>query len=105
MSLDLGGNSTPEVLLSVKILILWNCTGADNANFRNNLRALIEWNNLTVLDLMETSMQDHNNILHALNFTDVIQVPTVGYSGGMTLFWKNTKVAIEPYVLTGQEIH
>lgn len=71
----------------------------------NNLRALIEWNNQTVLALRETRMEDHNKILQDLDFTDVIQVPATGYSGGIALFWKNTEVTIELYALTEQKIH
>ncbi|KAH0645314.1 hypothetical protein KY284_033198 [Solanum tuberosum] len=104
MSLAPGGSSTPLEELSMKIL-LWNYGGAHNANFMNNLRALIAWNNPTVLALTETIMEDHNKVLQALNFSDVIQVPANEYFGGIALFWRSTDVTIEPFVLTDQEIH
>ncbi|KAK4708585.1 hypothetical protein R3W88_029510 [Solanum pinnatisectum] len=77
-SLAPGGTSSSQEILSMKIL-LWNC------------RAI--------------RMDDHESILRALDFTDVIQVPAVGYSGGITLFWRNTEITIEKDVLTEQEIH
>ncbi|KAK4733421.1 hypothetical protein R3W88_007682 [Solanum pinnatisectum] len=62
--------------------------GAYNSNFMNNMCALIEWNNPTILALTETRMEDHDNLLTALGFTD-----------------KSSEVTIEPFVLTEQEIH
>ncbi|KAG5632809.1 hypothetical protein H5410_004526, partial [Solanum commersonii] len=50
-------------------------------------------------------MEDHDNLLQALDFTDVIQIPAIGYLGGITLFWGSSEVTIEPFVLTEQEIH
>ncbi|KAK4733561.1 hypothetical protein R3W88_007822 [Solanum pinnatisectum] len=81
MSLNPGGSSNTQEAISMKIL-MWNCRGAHNANFMNNLRALLEWNNPCVLALTETRMEDHDRILQSLDFTDVIQVAATRYSGG-----------------------
>lgn len=56
--------------------------------------------NSRVLALIETKMEDHNNLLHALDFTDVIQVPAIGYAGGIAILWKSNEAMIEPFVLT-----
>ncbi|KAG5594328.1 hypothetical protein H5410_035560 [Solanum commersonii] len=104
MTLALRGKPTPNKELSMKIL-LWNCRGARSADFRRNLRALIDLNNSTILALTETKMEDHGNLLQALEYTDVIQVPTLGYSERTTLFWKSLEITIEPFILTDQEIH
>ncbi|KAH0644813.1 hypothetical protein KY284_032697 [Solanum tuberosum] len=53
----------------------------------------------------ETRMEDHNGIPEVVEYTDVIQVPATGYSGEIALFWRNTKITIEPFVMTEQEIH
>lgn len=71
----------------------------------NNMCALMERHNPTILALTETRMEDHNKILQALDYADVIQVPATGYSGGIALFWRTTEVTIEPFILTEQEIH
>ncbi|KAH0675952.1 hypothetical protein KY285_023753 [Solanum tuberosum] len=99
-----GGNHIIQETQSMKIL-LWNCRGANNGNFMKNMRTLMEFHNPTILALTETRMEDHNKILHALDFTDVIQVPASGYSVGIALLWRNLEITIEPFVLTEQEIH
>ncbi|KAK6793494.1 hypothetical protein RDI58_006947 [Solanum bulbocastanum] len=66
----------------------------------NDMCALIEWNNPTILALTETRMEDRDNLLTTLDFTYVIQIPAIGYLGGITLFWKSSEVTMEPFVLT-----
>lgn len=51
----------------------------------NNVHALIDSHNPTILALSETKMEDHDKILQALDYTNVIQVPTTGYSREITL--------------------
>lgn len=99
-----GGSTNTQEKHLMKIL-LWNCRGARSVNFMNNLRALIETHNPTVLALVETRMEDHNNLLQALDFTDVIQAPAKGFSGGLAMFWKSSEISLEPFVITDQEIH
>ncbi|KAH0686312.1 hypothetical protein KY289_017066 [Solanum tuberosum] len=99
-----GGNRIVQETPSMKIL-LWNYRGANNANFMKNMCTLMEFHNPTILTLTETRMEDHNKILQALDFTDVIQVPASAYSGGISLLWRNSEIIIEPFVLTKQEIH
>ncbi|KAK4716482.1 hypothetical protein R3W88_014820 [Solanum pinnatisectum] len=89
-----GGNRIVQETPSMKIL-LWNCRGANNANFMKNICTLMEFHNQTILALTETRMEDLNKIL----------VSTSGYSRGIALLWRNSKTTIEPFVLTEQEIH
>ncbi|KAG5629844.1 hypothetical protein H5410_001561 [Solanum commersonii] len=42
----------------------------------------------------ETRMEDHNNLIQALDLTNVIQIPAIGHSGGISLFWRSSKVTI-----------
>ncbi|KAK4708677.1 hypothetical protein R3W88_029602 [Solanum pinnatisectum] len=93
MTLAPGGKPTPHKELSMKIL-LWNCSGARYVDFKRNLQALIDLNNPTILALTETKMEDHDNLLQTLEYTVVIQVPGWGYSGGIALFWKSSKITI-----------
>ncbi|KAK6776006.1 hypothetical protein RDI58_027007 [Solanum bulbocastanum] len=79
--------------------------GARNADFKRNLQALIDLNNPTILALTETKMEDHDNLLQTLEYIVVIQVPDLGYSGGIALFWKSSKITIKFFILTDQEIH
>lgn len=50
-------------------------------------------------------MKDHDNLLQALESTDVIQVPALIYSGGNALFWKSSEITIKPFDLTNHDIH
>ncbi|KAH0698593.1 hypothetical protein KY284_012808 [Solanum tuberosum] len=104
MALTPGGSSNSPESPLMKIF-LWNCRGANNAKFMNNIRALIDSHNPTILALTETRMEDHDKILQALDYTDVIQVPAFGYSGGIALLWRNSEINVEPFVITEQEIH
>lgn len=82
-------------------LLIWNCRGANNANFTKNMCILMECHNITILALTKTRMEDHNKILHAPDFINVV----AGYSGRIALFWRNSKITIQPFVLTEQGIH
>ncbi|KAH0761310.1 hypothetical protein KY290_017383 [Solanum tuberosum] len=104
MTLSPGGSSSIQVETSMKIF-LWNCRGANSATFMSNLRTLIEINNHSILVLTETRMEDHDKIFQALDYTDVLQVPAVGYLGGISLLWRNTEATVEPLVIIDQEIH
>ncbi|KAG5614400.1 hypothetical protein H5410_014224 [Solanum commersonii] len=99
-----GGSSNSQEGITMKML-LWNSRGAPNSNFMNNMCALIECNNPTILAHTETRMEDHDNLLTTLDFTDVIQIPMIGYLGGIVLFWKSSEVTIEPFMLIEHEIH
>ncbi|KAH0695957.1 hypothetical protein KY289_013439 [Solanum tuberosum] len=82
MALTPGGSSNSPESPLMKIF-LWSCRGANNAKFMNNIRALIDSHNPTILALTETRMEDHDKILQALDYTDVIQVPTFGILEGL----------------------
>ncbi|KAH0769051.1 hypothetical protein KY290_013032 [Solanum tuberosum] len=102
MALTPGGSSNSPELMKI---FLWNCRGANNAKFMNNTRALIYSHNPTILALAETRMEDHDKILQALDYTDVIQVLAFGYSGGIALLWRNSEINVESFMITEQEIH
>lgn len=40
-------------------------------------------------------MEDHNSLLEALDYINVIQVPTSGYYEGINLFWRSSEIKIE----------
>lgn len=86
-------------------ILLWHCMDATNANFMKNMRTLMEYHNPTILALTEKRMEDHNKILQPLDLTDVIQVPALGYSKGISLLWRNSEITTKPFVLIEQEIH
>lgn len=104
MTLTSGGSSNSQESPSMKIL-LWNCRGENNAKFMNNVHALIDSHNPTILALSETKMEDHDKILQALDYTNVIQVPTTGYSREITLLWRNSEINVELFIITEHEIH
>lgn len=99
-----GGSSSDHIETSMTIL-LWNCMGANGVTFMSNLCTLIEINNPSILSLTETKMEYHDKILQALYYMDVLHVPAVGYSRGITLLWRNTEATVEPFIITEHDIH
>ncbi|OIT30548.1 hypothetical protein A4A49_58475, partial [Nicotiana attenuata] len=96
--------SSPHHEDLMKIMI-WNCWGAHNQEFRRNLRFLLTWNNPFTLCLTETKMADHTDILMEFNHTDFIQVAAQGRSGGIVLLWRAHDLVVNPVAVTSQEIH
>lgn len=70
-------------------LIIWNCSGAGNADFRRNFRSMIDYHMLSLVALLETKLTDHHNLVHDFGFTSLIKKPTNGNSGGIVLMWNN----------------
>lgn len=44
-------------------IIVWNCRGGNSVDFRRNFRALLDWHQLSLVALVETTMEDHLNPL------------------------------------------
>ncbi|OIT19693.1 hypothetical protein A4A49_58802, partial [Nicotiana attenuata] len=96
--------STPHHEDLMKIMI-WNCWGALDQEFRRNLRFLLTWNNPSILCLTKTRMANHTDLLMEFNYTDLIQVAAQGHSGGIVLLWRACDLVVYPVAVTSQEIH
>nr|XP_016508810.1 PREDICTED: uncharacterized protein LOC107826363 [Nicotiana tabacum]XP_018623454.1 uncharacterized protein LOC108943633 [Nicotiana tomentosiformis] len=104
MALVLGGSSSPTTNRSMKIMLWWS-RGANYLDFRRNLHFLFNWNNPTILCLMETRIEDHTSLLNEFNFTDRIQVFAQGYSSGIVMLWRAHDLIVDPIAITAQELH
>lgn len=69
--------------------IIWNVRGANNPNFRRNLRELMDTHKPSLIALLETRMATHISILEEFNFTEMIKVSAEGQAGGMVILWNH----------------
>ncbi|XP_070018033.1 uncharacterized protein [Nicotiana sylvestris] len=84
---------------------MWNVRGANNADFRRNIRELVNNHNPCMVALLETKMDNHASLREDFNFSDYIENPGVGRAGGMVIMWVDTLVAVERVRQTDQELH
>lgn len=66
---------------------IWNIMGANNDNFRRNFRELINTYNPCMAALLETRMESHTALRDDFNFSDMIEGPAQGRSGGLVILW------------------
>jgi exonuclease III len=104
-----GGRTTLAPIhnsLSMKIL-LWNCRGVGNLNFRRNFSAFMRYHHLAIVVLMETHIfgQRAVSVSSALGFDRVVCSDTVGYSGGIWLLWDSAQVQLDVLSMNPQVIH
>ncbi|KAL7263002.1 hypothetical protein ACSBR1_001214 [Camellia fascicularis] len=90
---------------SLKILI-WNCRGAGNNNFKRNMRELIRTHNPGILILMETKVtySSMGNFLNNLGFTTSTIVHLASRAGGIWLIWDMDHVTVRASTASNQYI-
>lgn len=101
MSLALGGSSRITNEPKIKIL-LWNCRGCNNKEFRCNFKDIINWNNPSIIC---SRMQSHYDLMEFISFTGLFEISTDGFLGGVVLIWKQEELEKDPGAVTDQEIH
>ena len=103
-----GQGQPPTILniISMKIL-LWNCRGAGNPNFRRNFVELMRYHQPSIVMLVEThiSGQQAEIISMGLGFDSVVQSKAKGFSGGIWLLWDSDAVNIDVISINQQVIH
>ncbi|XP_060194029.1 uncharacterized protein LOC132623310 [Lycium barbarum] len=104
ISLAQGGSSITYSKPEMKVL-LWNCRGCNNPNFKRNFRALVQWHNPNVICLTETKLVNHCPLLDFIKFTDLFEISADEYSGGVAFMWKSNELEVDPITITSQEIH
>ncbi|KAH0765497.1 hypothetical protein KY285_001368 [Solanum tuberosum] len=104
MEREMTENGTNQTNRAINIII-WNCRGCNGDDFRRNFRSLIDWHKPPLVALVETKMQDHQPLLDNFPYTNMIQVPSIGSSGGLAILWDNTVFELEEISTSGQEIH
>lgn len=55
--------------------------------------------------LLETKMDDHNNLKSEFNFDDYLEVPAQGRAGGIVLMWVANMVNVTLKKKDDQELH
>jgi hypothetical protein len=92
--------------LSMKIL-LWNCRGAGNPNFRRNFAELMRAHHPTIVVLVETRISGQRavDVSTALGFDRVIRSDAEGFSRGIWLLWDSGSVTLDILQVNNQAIH
>lgn len=85
--------------------MVWNIRGVNNENFKRNFRELIHNHNPFFVALLETKMDDHNNLKSEFNFDDYLEVPAQGRAGGIVLMWVANMVNVTLKKKDDQELH
>ncbi|KAL7238850.1 hypothetical protein ACSBR2_004865 [Camellia fascicularis] len=85
--------------LSMNIM-LWNCRGTGNKNFRRHFKELIRTHRPDVVALFETKVMFSSMGLffNNLGYTASITVDPVGRVGGIWLLWIPTQVSVSAFV-------
>ncbi|KAM3360438.1 hypothetical protein P3S68_020150 [Capsicum galapagoense] len=84
--------------------IVWNCRGSKRANFRRNFRELLDFHKPALVVLLETHLENHQNIPQEFHFSSVIAVPGTSHAGGIAMLWHDDILNITAMGLTHQEI-
>jgi ribonuclease HI len=97
---------TPDLSLIMNI-IMWNCRGALNPNFRRSISELINCHSPSMLIVTETRVGGARakEITDTLPFYGAIHADTIGYAGGIWLLWNSELVDVSVLAATEQEIH
>nr|XP_016471037.1 PREDICTED: uncharacterized protein LOC107793238 [Nicotiana tabacum] len=86
-------------------LIVWNCRGSNNMEFRRQFRSLLDNYKPALVALLETRMHDHTVLKNDFNFSNLAQVEAQSMSRGMALLWNDDLVHVDELTITSQEIH
>ncbi|KAF3627037.1 hypothetical protein FXO37_30068 [Capsicum annuum] len=86
-------------------IIIWNCRGGNNPEFKRNFRSLVDWHKPPLVALLETKKQNHQALLDKFPFTRMIEVPAAGNSGGLAILWNDALLELDQISTIDQEIH
>ena len=91
---------------SMRILV-WNCRGAGNLNYRRNFADLMCSHRPSIAVLVKTriSRQQAEDISSMLGFNSVCQSKAVDFRGGIWLLWNSGEVSLDVLMVTDQAIH
>lgn len=88
-------------------ILLWNCRGALNADFKRRIFEMVINHRPSILVVTETRVGGDiaEKIIEGLPFDGFITTDTIGYAGGLWILWKTKDVEVLPLSSTEQEIH
>ncbi|KAI8011954.1 hypothetical protein LOK49_LG06G01540 [Camellia lanceoleosa] len=98
--------SPPNFNSSSMNLLIWNCKGAGNKNFKRNLLDLVQIHKLDLLVLMETKVElvSMGMFFNQMGFTTLAHVDSVGRSGGIWMLWNPSLVNVRVIEASSQLI-
>lgn len=85
--------------------IVWNISGGNNPTFKRNLRELIQHHNPCIIALLETRMTSHEGLKDEFRFDDFLEVPAIGWFGGLVLVWNTALGTFSGLGKSDQEFH
>lgn len=95
------------LFLLIMNILIWNCRGANNPNFCNNVSDMIRRHYLTIMIITETNLSGDRTkgIIDRLPMDGAIVANSFGWSGGLWLLWDSDQVELAELSSTEQEIH
>jgi hypothetical protein len=96
--------SNPNPIMNV---LIWNCKDAMKPKFKTTLLDLVSWHHHAIVVVIETRMggAKADAIIRTLPFDGAYSTETIGFAGGIWLFWLSDMVDVEVLSATEQEIH
>ncbi|KAI8539203.1 hypothetical protein RHMOL_Rhmol09G0163000 [Rhododendron molle] len=88
-------------------ILVWNCRGAGNDNFKRNFRDIMHQHKPEVVALLETkvALKSMSMFFKHLGLTATTHVDPTGRAGGFWILWDPTKVSLNTTHKTSQAIH
>ena len=88
-------------------MLLWNCRGALNPDFKRRIFEMAINHQATILVVTETRVGGDRaaKIIEGLPFDGYITTDTIGYAGGLWILWKTEEVEVLPLSSIEQQIH
>ena len=103
--LGLAHQTNSLKLSPIKILV-WNCRGAGNSNFRRNFLNLNRLHRPSIVVIMETRISSAraNDLSFNLGFDSVCHSDVNGFSGGIWILWNSDETNLDILLVTDQAI-
>lgn len=88
-------------------ILIWNCRGAGNDNFKRNFRDIINQHKPEMVALLETKvdLKSMGMFFKDLGLTAATHVDPNGRAGGIWILWDPSKVSLNTTHKTSQVIH
>ena len=88
-------------------MLIWNCRGARNPNFYNNVSDMIRMHCPAIMIISETKLYGDRaqGIIDRLPLDKAIVANSFRHSGGLWLLWDSKQVELTELSSTEQEIH
>ena len=88
-------------------ILMWNCRGALNVDFKRRIFEMVVNHHPAIMVITKTRVSGKRakRIAKGLPFDGFYATDTIGYAGGLWLFWNKDKAEVFILSATKQEIH